>query len=81
MLDSTSELNREVGSKIDHVSVKKICFFKLCCEKSKIKRSRKKDLTCVSPSDNIILIASTSDSGNVYAISLLVKRESSWNEL
>ena len=42
----------------------------------KIKRSLMKDLTCVSPSDNTILIVSATDSGNVYAKSLMVQRES-----
>ena len=34
-----------------------------------------KDLTYVSPSDNTILIVSTTDSGNVYAMSLMEQRE------
>ena len=40
-----------------------------------------KDLTCVSSSDNTILIVSTTDSGNVYVMSLTLQRESSWDGL
>ena len=47
----------------------------------KIKRSLMKDLTCLSLSDSTILIVSTTDSGNVYAMSVMVQRKSSWNGL
>ena len=40
-----------------------------------------KDLTYVSPSDNTILIVSTTDLGNVYAMSLMVQKDSSYNGL
>ena len=40
-----------------------------------------KDLTCLSLSDSTILIVSTTDSGNVYAMSVMVQRKSSWNGL
>ena len=39
----------------------------------KIKQSPMKDLTCVSLSDSTILIVSTTDSRNVYAMSLWCK--------
>ena len=41
----------------------------------KTKRSLMKDLTYVSPSDNTILIVSTTDLGSVYAMSLMEQRE------
>ena len=47
----------------------------------KIKQSLIKDLTCVSPLDKTILIVAATDLGNVYAMSLMVQRQSSWNGL
>ena len=67
-----------------HVSLKKICFFLIFAEvlvSCKINQSLMKNFTCVSPPDNTILIVSTTDLGNVYAMSLMVQKDSSYNGL
>ena len=84
MFDSTSKFNHEVGFKMVCFFMfqqRKFVFLNICRDRvfCKIKQSLMKDLPCVSPSDNTILFISTTDSRNVYAMSLMVQRESSWN--